>query len=73
LSIEPFYIHRIGSGGAHILTIQMPPQRVGQDVFADAIEGFLSADDVFVIIALPDRRAGCAAVFIDAFRGGGFE
>jgi hypothetical protein len=72
-SPKPFCIHRVGSGGKLILTIQMPPQRVGQDVFADAIEGFLSTDDVFVIIVLPDRRAGCATIFIDAFRGGGFE
>ena len=28
---------------------------------------------MFVVIALPDRRAGGAAMFVDAFGGGGFE
>jgi hypothetical protein len=50
----------------------MPPQRVSLDIPTDALQGFFVADDVFVIIALPDRAKG-AAVFVDAFRGGGFE
>ncbi len=42
-------------------------------VLAYAMEVFLAADDVFVVVALPDRRARCATQSVDAFSGAGFE
>ncbi|MCP9448403.1 MAG: hypothetical protein NNA22_12650, partial [Nitrospira sp.] len=48
-------------------------QWVVGDVFPDAVHGFVVADDVFVIIALPDGYTGRAALFVDLFGDGGFE
>ena len=45
----------------------MPLKGVIQNVGADAVEGLRVADDVLVIIALPDGCAGRATVFVDAF------
>ena len=42
-------------------------------VFAYPMEVFLAADDVFLVVALPERRARCATQSVDAFGRAGFE
>ncbi len=59
-SSKPFCIRWVGAGGVDVFAVQVPAQRVGRDVFANAVQGAVAADDVFVIIALPHggtRRA----------------
>jgi len=46
---------------------------VGFDIQANGIETIFVADDVFIIIAVPDGRGGCVALAVDVFRDGGFE
>jgi hypothetical protein len=36
----------------------LPARRVGGDIAADAIEGRCISDDMLVVVALPERRAG---------------
>ena len=43
------------------------------DVFPDCVKTLLAADDVFIIIALPDQSAGRVAHLVNTFGGGGFE
>jgi len=45
---------RIGSGAGLIFPIHLPPSGVFDDVLADGVQGAFVADDVFVIILLPD-------------------
>jgi hypothetical protein len=68
-----FARQRIAAGAPGIFTVQMPAARVVDDVTPDGIQGTFMANDVFVIIALPDRCAGGAAYCVDAFGDGGFE
>jgi len=64
---------RFGIDGRRVLTIHGPARRVIQDVLADPIQGVLIADDVFVVVALPDRRAGSTPRGVDALRRRGLE
>src|SRR3972149_2639206 len=58
---------RFGSTVVHgIIRIIHPLSRVLPDVLADTREVRLVADDVLVIIPLPDRRARSAADIVDA-------
>ena len=50
-----------------ILPIKFPLRWVVCDVLSNTVEGYLVTDDVFVIIALPDRQARCFAKSIDLF------
>jgi hypothetical protein len=40
---------------------------------ADAVEVFVVADDVVVVVALPDGKAGSVTQQVDPAGGGGFE
>ena len=55
-----------------VLVILMPVQRVGQNVVAYRLEVILVANDVFVIIALPDGGAWRATMFVNTLGDGGF-
>ena len=46
---------------------------VGGDIFDDAVVIILVANDVFVIIALPDGCSRLVPNGVDAFRNGGFK
>ncbi len=50
-----------------------PIRRVLDDVLADSIQFFFVANDVFVIISLPQRRPCGITQFVDAFGGLVFE
>jgi hypothetical protein len=57
---------------------QVPVQGIRQDVIADAFKGAFVADDVFVVVALPQaslkRRPSRVFYHTDVFVGGhGFE
>ena len=52
-----------------IFPIQIPFQRVVDDVFTGAGQFTLVPDNPFVIITLPDRTAGVVADDVDAFGG----
>ena len=56
-----------------VFPVIRPLQGIIDDVFTDAVHRFVVADDMFVIIALPDRNARGATYFIDAFGNGGFK
>jgi hypothetical protein len=56
-----------------VFLVPVPVNGIGHDICANAVQGIVVADDVFVIIALPDRRARRATLFVDAFGDGGFE
>ncbi len=58
---------------AGIISIPSPFERIVVNVLADGAQFRQAADDVFVIVALPEWRSRCGAHFIDAFCGGGFE
>jgi len=45
---------RIGGSAGVVFTIQVPATGVFDDVVADGVQGAFVADDVFVIIPLPD-------------------
>ena len=47
-----------------ILLIQLPLHRVVNDIFPCLVQFIISADDMFIIIALPDRYAGGGAYYI---------
>jgi hypothetical protein len=64
---------RFATRSYRIFSVQCPLQRVIHDVFADAVQRFVIADDVFVIIALPQFYAGGITHFIDAACGRRFE
>ena len=44
-----------------------PAGRVVVYVFADAVQGPVIGNDVFPVVALPERDAGCVAQLVDAF------
>jgi len=50
-----------------------PLLRVGGNVCPDALQRGFIANDVFIVIALPDGRARRVAQGVDAFGGDGFE
>ena len=50
-----------------------PVGGVGRDVSPDAFHVVCVADDVFVVVFLPDAQARCAAQPIDATSRYGFE
>lgn len=51
--IRTILLFRVRPGAVGIFAVEMPAQGIGGNVLADAIEGFVVADDVFVIIVLP--------------------
>ena len=61
------------SRGRRVLTVEGPPSRILGDVLADAVQRIDIPDDVFVVIALPDRMTGHAPQGIDFTGGNGFE
>ena len=56
-----------------VVHIPSPAGGVGGDVFPNPIPFILVADDVLMIIALPERHTRRLAHFVDAFGRGGFE
>ena len=56
-----------------IFAILVPTRRVGQNVVAYRFKIILVADDVFVVVALPHRRAWRTAQRVDALGDSGFE
>jgi len=56
-----------------VFPIQMPTQRVGQNIFTDTIECFIVADNVLIVVALSERCGRGTRNFVDAFGNGGFE
>ena len=42
---------------------------VGPNIFANAVQVGFVPDDVFIIIPVPDRKAGRFTHFVDAFGG----
>src|SRR3990172_12538150 len=56
-----------------IFLIQMPTKWVGQNIFTDTIECFIVADNVLIVVALPERCGRDTRNFVDAFGNGGFE
>ena len=59
----------VSPSAAHdrIELILVPAQWIVGDVLPDAVQIDLVTDDMLPIIALPERQAGRAAQFIDAF------
>jgi len=47
--------------------------RVIDDVAADFVQFMFIADDMFIIVTLPDGPAGSVLGFIDSFCNGGFK
>ncbi|MCB1224088.1 MAG: hypothetical protein KDK21_09170, partial [Mesotoga sp.] len=43
------------------------------NVLTNSIQFFLTADDMFIVISLPNRFPGCAAKFVCSNRCGCFE
>jgi hypothetical protein len=60
-------------GPLGIFLVGVPAGRVLGDILADAVERGFVADDVFVIVALPDGGTWGAPQFIDPACGEGFE
>jgi hypothetical protein len=60
-------------GPLGIFLVSVPAGRVFGDILADATKRGFVADDVFVIVALPDGGAWGAPQFIDPACGEGFE
>ena len=60
------------SGISRVFGVVGPFRRVVDDVSADIVERGLVADDVFVVVALPDGRAWGMSVLIDLFCNCGF-
>ncbi len=56
-----------------MIFIFRPFEGIVGDIVADVIEVIFVTDDVFVIIALPERQARSVAKKIEAFGGNGFE
>ena len=56
-----------------VVVIVEPAGWVAGDVLADRRQVAVVADDLFVIVPLPDGSAGGMAQGVDAFGGGGFE
>ena len=54
------HIHRV-------VLILRPSRRVVQNIFSDAVQFILIADDTFVIIVLPQRCAWCVSDKVDLF------
>ena len=57
------------SGIGEIVPVVFPAQGVVEDILAQAIEFMVVADDVIVVIALPDRKSGRISIAIDFSRG----
>jgi len=53
--------------------IFFPSQWIDTDIRADPFPFLLVPDDVFVIIPLPERRAGAAGSLVDLAAGDRFE
>ena len=53
-----------------VIFITGPAGRIIEEVSADAVQVIFIANDVFIIIALPYRRAAGIAYLIDTFGGG---
>ena len=51
----------------------MPADGVVQNVLTDAIQGFLVPDDVFIVVALPERSPNGAAKDVDSPCGESLE
>jgi hypothetical protein len=79
LAEMPLAAIRPGSLPAHrrfpawILLVLRPFGRILRNVTTDPNELFLVADDVFVVVALPEGDAGGIAEKVDVFGCGGFE
>src|ERR1700687_4079100 len=56
------------ASSVRILGITVPTQRVRGDVVADALKRFLVADDVIVVVPLPDGMSGAETGVFGAFR-----
>ena len=56
-----------------VILILSPSRRIIQDILADAVQIVLVADNVFVIISLPDGRALGLSHIVNAFGAGRFE
>jgi hypothetical protein len=48
-----------------IIPVQMPTRGILGDVLPNAVQRFFVADDVFIVIPLPDGCTGRLAVFVD--------
>jgi hypothetical protein len=67
-----------GWPGRGVLTVEVPGKRVVGYVLPDALEGIIIADDVFVVVALPQAAVGWPATgfvleFGESTRGEGLE
>jgi len=51
---KPHLFIGVSAGAVGVFAVQTPAHGVGDDVFANAVQGVFGADDVFVIVALPD-------------------
>jgi len=56
-----------------IFTVHFPLYGIVDDVFPYSVQFVFIADDMFVVIALPEFPTGGAACFINAFGYRGFE
>jgi hypothetical protein len=56
-----------------IVLVLVPAGGIAQDVFADRFQFVLVSDYMFVVVALPDRRAQHAAGGVHSPGGYGFE
>jgi len=70
--VQP-YIGIVHSMTVRVFAIRCPAQRVVDEVFPNAIQGVFIADDVFVVIALPDWGDGEVVCFMELFGDGRFE
>ena len=63
----------VATGGTWIVAVGLPFCRVVHDIFPDAVQFIVVADDMFPIIALPQWLPRRIADLVDPFGGGGFE
>ena len=50
-----------------IFAVHCPKERIVVDIIADTTQRCVVADDMFVIVALPNGLAGCAAKLVYPF------
>ncbi len=50
-----------------VFVIFVPIYRIVHDVFTNPVQGILITDNMIVIIAMPNSRAGCVKDLIDFF------
>ena len=70
---EQVLLQRGDTRSLWVFAIQHPLQMIGADIFSYQVQLAFIADDMFVVIALPDRGTVCSAESIDSSCGKSLE